>query len=356
MLMSGETNTTSTITALTGAVSDLVGGGSLPAPISRNALKAFNELCSAAIDIPVAKLQGKAAEIRAESNARISLIKNASTSIADQMQVDKAYAELAAEKYGRRILQQQLNLDSVCGFTASEIKRMHNSRSSSAESADSDSSDAEADASCQPEISDDWLNGFREEAMIKSSEEMRLIFGKILAGEIVRPGSFSLRSIKIMGQLDAKSATLFRRLCSLCISLRPLGSIFDARVPSLGGNAGSNCLQDFGLSLDNLNLLQEYGLIIPDYNSFLDYRASVVFNSKVGCPFWFGDKQYVLIPTDTNEWPGEKQFKIHGIGLSAAGRELLGIVEIAEDRMFSEAFAKFINDSGLIAQEFPCST
>ncbi len=63
-----------------------------------------------------------------------------------------------------------------------------------------------------------------------------------------------------------------------------------------------------------------------------------------------------MTPADTNEWPGDKEFKIQGVGLSAAGRELLGIVEIAEDRMFSEAFAKYINDNGLIAQEFPCST
>jgi hypothetical protein len=36
----------------------------------------------------------------------------------------------------------------------------------------------------------------------------------------------------------------------------------DARVISLGGNTGSNALQAYSLSFDELNVLQEYGLII----------------------------------------------------------------------------------------------
>ncbi len=35
-----------------------------------------------------------------------------------------------------------------------------------------------------PDISQDWLNAFDKEACDKSSDEMRYLFGKILAGEI----------------------------------------------------------------------------------------------------------------------------------------------------------------------------
>jgi|688.fasta_scaffold115293_4 hypothetical protein len=349
-------NPGSTLSAITGAVSDLVTGGSLPAPIKRNALKAFGELCSALIDIPVAKLEGKAAEIRAETGSRVKLIERAAENIANQMQVDKAYADVAVERYGKRILQQQHNLDSVCVFSATEIKRVQAGSSSSANSTVSDSSETEEPSSSQSDISDDWLNSFREQAMLKSSEEMRILFGKILAGEIVKPGSFSIRSIQIMGQLDVKPASLFRRLCSLCISLRPNGLIFDARVPSLGGNASNNSLQDYGLSFDNLNVLQEYGLIISDYNSFLDYRVSIVINNKVGLPFVFGDKQYVLIPSNPNDWMADKAFNVHGVGLSAAGKELLSIVDVENNVKFSEAFASFVNGHGLTIKELQATT
>jgi hypothetical protein len=350
--MSGS-NPGSAISAITGAVSDLVAGGSFPAPIRRNFFKAFGELCSAAIDIPVAKLEGKAAEIRAETGARTKLIERTMDGIASHMQVDKAYAEVAVELYGKRLLQQQINLDSVCLHSAAEIKRVQACNGSSVNSNDSDSTDSTdspesaEQSSSQPEISDDWLNIFREQAMLKSSEEMQILFGKILAGEIVKPGSFSIRTIQIMGHLDIKPARIFRRLCSLCISLRLADIVFDVRVPSLDGNAGNNCLQEYGLSFDNLNVLQEYGLIISEYNSYLDYSVCIVRNKRVVCPFAFGDQQYVLIPSIPNEWPADKAFKVHGVGLTAAGKELLGIVEIERNEKFVEAFASFINGQGL---------
>ncbi|MEX0779231.1 MAG: DUF2806 domain-containing protein [Balneolales bacterium] len=348
-------NAGSALSAITGAVSDLVTGGSLPAPIKRNAIKAFGELCSALIDIPVAKLEGKAAEIRAETGSRVKLIARAAENIASQMQVDKAYADVAVERYGKRILQQQQNLDNVCAFSATEIKRVKAYSSSSANSIASGSSESAEPRSFQPDISDDWLNSFREQAILKSSDEMRIIFGKILAGEIVKPGSFSIRSIQIMGQLDVKPAMLFRRLCSLCISLRPNGTIFDARVPSFGGNASNNSLQEYGLSFDSLNVLQEYGLIISDYNSSLDYRVSVLINNRVGLPFVFGDKQYVLVPSNPNDWMANKALKIHGVGLSAAGKELISIVEAEHNMKFLEAFASFVNDQGLAIKELQAS-
>ncbi|MCW5318434.1 hypothetical protein GTQ43_33375 [Nostoc sp. KVJ3] len=56
------------------AVTDLMTGSSIPTPIKRNAFKAFAQLCSAAIDIPVAYLEGFAAEKRAETQARLKII------------------------------------------------------------------------------------------------------------------------------------------------------------------------------------------------------------------------------------------------------------------------------------------
>jgi hypothetical protein len=84
----------------------LVTGDALPAPIRKNAFKAFDALCSALLDIPVAILQGKSAERRAETNARIQLINANAEEIARKMQVDDAYAQAAVTKFGRKILQQ----------------------------------------------------------------------------------------------------------------------------------------------------------------------------------------------------------------------------------------------------------
>lgn len=111
------------------------------------------------------------------------------------------------------------------------------------------------------DISEDWLNEFENLARLKSSEEMKLVFGKILSGEIIKPGSFSIKTIKLISQLDNQAAKLFQLFCSQTISLSAGGNIYDARVVSINGNAASNSLSQYGLSFDSLNILHEYGLI-----------------------------------------------------------------------------------------------
>jgi len=330
-----EENADSALAAIGDAVSGLVTGDSLPAPIRKNAFKAFDALCSALIDIPVAILQGKSAERRAETNARIQLINANTEEIARQMQVDGAYAEAAVTKFGKRILQQQINLDKICGVAEAEVRRL--------QSSDPDSSISKEST---PEISDDWLNSFREQASTKTSQEMQILFGKILAGEICRPASFSIRTVQIMGQLDSRTANLFRKLCSLAISLKLENVVLNVRVASLGGNAAQNSLLEYGLQFESLNILQEYGLIISDYNSFMDYRPAIARGNKVTVPFAFGNEQYAFVPKAPGDWPLEKAFNIHGVGLSASGKELIGIVQVEQDEKYSAEFLKFIDASG----------
>src|SRR5262249_34634850 len=62
------------------------------------------------------------------------------------------------------------------------------------------------------EIEDDWLNLFARLSEDKSSEELQRLFGRILSGEIRRPGSFSLRTLQLMATIsktDAEAVTKF---------------------------------------------------------------------------------------------------------------------------------------------------
>ena len=174
----------------------------IPAPIRRNLLKALAQLCSAAIDIPVAYLTGKADERRTETEARINLINTSAAQIAQQMQTDPEYARVAVQKFGQRVLREQVNLDMISQRAASEIQ--------DADDPIGQSLPEKADDT----IGDDWLNTFEAEARQKSTEEMQALFGKILAGEIRRPGTFSTRAVKILSSLDQNVAAHFVRLSS----------------------------------------------------------------------------------------------------------------------------------------------
>ena len=96
---------------------------------------------------------------------------------------------------------------------------------------------------------------------------MQAYFGKVLAGEITKPGSYSRRTVKILGSLDQNTANHFLRLCSISMKLQHIV------VPSLGGDARNNVLKEYGLDFATLNLLNEHGLVISVYNSQLDICA-----------------------------------------------------------------------------------
>ncbi|MBE9118489.1 DUF2806 domain-containing protein [Lusitaniella coriacea LEGE 07157] len=338
--MSDIEKATSAFIPITGDVSDLVANSaSLPAPIRKNIFKAFDRLCTATLDFPVAYLEGKAAERRAETQARIHLISANAKQIARQMNVDPEYGRIASDKYGKRILQEQINIDTVCNIAAQEIAQPREDLNDIGSSDQSDQTEVL--------ISDDWLDSFQKEACGKSSEEMQILFGRILAEEIKKPNSFAIRTVKIMGQLDSKPARLFRQLCSLSVTLGHGQLIIDARVPSLGKNAATNSLQEYGLGFSNLNILEEYGLIISDYNSYMNYIATVARNNLVSLPLRFNNVYWGLVPNNPDDWPPTREIRIQGVTLSNSGKELLKIVEIESNKGYTEALINYFKGLGM---------
>ena len=150
----------SAIEAISDSASDIVSG--IPAPVKKNFFKAVNQLCTSLVEIPAAYLEGKAREMRAETQARVNIIETGSKKIAEQMEVNPAYAKIAVEKHCKKIIRERVNLDSIAKIAADELKTK--------EKIESESNGE------QDEIRVDWLNSFEQIACQKSSEEMKLLF------------------------------------------------------------------------------------------------------------------------------------------------------------------------------------
>ena len=314
-------------------ITEAISGVSIPRPVKQNALKAFGRLCSAAIEVPAAYFEGKAAEKRAETKARVKLIETNATQIARQMEVDPEYARVAVRKFGQKIVREQVNLDLVSEEAARQLK---------------DAENVQTEGETQ-EIDDDWLNQFEKEASQRSTEDMQRLFGRILAGEIQRPSSFSIKAVKTMGELDTATANLFKRFCSACIVLRlpKIGHLLlDARVPSLGGNAGSNALQKYGFDFGQLNILHEYGLIISDYHSWRDYGLCVANKDNVAVlGFLHQNAYWALVPMEGQE--DRQELKLNGVALSKAGQELFDIIDIEPVENYTDDLSNFFRKQKL---------
>ena len=333
---------------------DLALDSAIPAPIRRNALKAFDRLCSALIDVPVGAIERRSAEKRSESEARIKIREEITTQIVQQVKVDPEYALKAGHKFAEKIIREQLNLDKISAIAADELNKDESNSSPDQNTGESNeqqstrSTNQDANSSEEKTINDVWFNIFETEARPQSTEEGQLLFGRILAGEIRNPGSYSMRTIKTLGEFDQNIAALFKKLCSVCIVLGIQNNehVIDARVPSLGGNAGSNALQKYGLSFDQLNILNEYRLIISDYNSRYDYNLCIMNqNNPVLLPFQYQEKYWILLPTPERD--NNPEFRLEGVMLSRVGRELFSIVDQEPIPDYTEDLKKYFAGQNL---------
>ena len=195
----------------------------------------------------------------------------------------------------------------------------------------------------------DWTARFFNDIQDVSTEEMQQLYAKILAGEVERPGSTSIKALSILKDLDRSTAMLFRTLCSASISISP--------VLSLGGDATQNSLTKFGLSFDKLNILNEHGLIIADYKSWYDIRVciSTVATSQkqervvVRCPFEYQDRYWVLEPTASRETGAE--YRVSGVSMTKAGRELLRVVRCQPIPGYGQELEAFFTSQGFVMAE-----
>ena len=346
-------------------VTDLTLDATIPVPIRKNAFKAFDRLCSALIDVPVGALERKSAEKRAESEARIKIRNEITTQIIEQTKVDPAYALRAGHKFAEKIIQEQLNLDKISAIAADELKNSESGNPTNPDTSEpnkeqsADSTNQSTNSGEEKTIDDDWLNSLETEARQKTTEDMRHHFGRILAGEIRQPGSYSIKTVKLLGELDQDTAALFKKFCSACVvvgvsGIPNGGQVFDARVSSLGGSLGSNALSKYGLGLDQLNILKEYSLItsgdIPlhDYNlvSVYDYNLCIKYeDNPVPLPFQHQGKYWILSPMPKRD--NTSEFRLPGVMLSRVGRELFHIVDQDPIPEYTEDLKKYFAEQKL---------
>ena len=70
------------------------------------------------------------------------------------------------------------------------------------------------------DIDPDWFHQFIQLSEDTSSKMMQALWGKILAGEIARPGTFSFKSLTILKRMTNKEALAFQHACQLAMTNR----------------------------------------------------------------------------------------------------------------------------------------
>ena len=157
-------------------------------------------------------------------------------------------------------------------------------------------------------VDEDWSTRFRNIAKDVSSEEMQLIWGKVLAGEVEEPGSFSMRTLETIRNLSKAEASKFQKIIPFVIWIKEKYFI----------SSQASIIKKYGIEYSDILVLSECGLIVES--------ASIPV-----CPILkkgeiqslVTDERVALIRKTTD---ANKDVMFGAYVLTNAGRELYGIL------------------------------
>ncbi len=190
-----------------------------------------------------------------------------------------------------------------------------------------------ATVSHQP-VTEDWRRKFFQGAENICDQDLQLLWGKVLAGEVSSPGSYSLRTLEILKHLSKAEAEVFRQACNLACR--------DGWI-ILPGSDINSVLKPYGITYDDLLSLREAGLIyegdslIKDLSVLTDPLAIVVFLNN-------GVFIQLSGPTLSRQ-------RIPSLPFTRAGRELQNLVEPNPCMPYLQTVAAYFRQRGLTVKK-----
>jgi hypothetical protein len=172
--------------------------------------------------------------------------------------------------------------------------------------------DIERDPEVSPKpVDEDWIARFFMDAQDVSAEQMKKLWARILAGEVRRPGSFSLRCLETLRNMTSAEAVL---VASLGTVMTDDGFVLQTGGAPLEPTVGGR------ISLEEQLALTDLGVI----NSSVIQRT---WETSVEQDIAFADLVVVMAKKE----PGIP-LRLTGWMLTAVGRELLRLFEATADR------------------------
>lgn len=174
------------ISNLPAQIADALAG--IPKALIPASFKAIDRLVGAAVDIPVAYLAQKKAKIDAQSQA-FSIVENSIAQVAaSEAAGDEETVQHALHVLVRKEYRKQVNREAVATAMVEDLR---------------ESKLAEEQITAPPvEIDEDWLNVFERYAEDASTERMQGLWGRVLAGEVRKPGRYSTRTLRFLSEFS----------------------------------------------------------------------------------------------------------------------------------------------------------
>ena len=307
--MSGD-NKVPSIRSDAGGLIALLRNLDLPEALQKSFLGALHRLVAGATDYPAAWLERAVQGVRDGTAARKAVSEALASLAAIEAQQDSELAGRAVSAWLPEAVRKQTNREAVARAAAEAIGEMGNGSETATES-----------------IDPDWMNMFVRFAEDASSDRMRELWGRVLAKEATRVGSFSLRTVRFMSELDAKTASAFERIAGLA---------FDGDAIDLPAQLSHDQFADIFL-LEQAGLVSYGGGKLGKYVD-LDESGRTTMSIRTGDLHFTGKPNH--------------SFSISCTLLTDVGEEVLSMLPNAPDRSIAESLSSRINKVNLTQIEW----
>ena len=170
-------------------------------------------------------------------------------------------------------------------------------------------------------VNTDWTNRFFSIVEDISDETLQDVWGRILAGEVKQPNSFSLRTLDLLRNVTKEEAELFVKASKYYVEKNYI------------------CTEEFTLSLHETLLLGETGFINSEE---LTKIWTIEPNSKLNAII---DRNVLFILHNNNDKQIKCRLSIKK--LSKSGTEILSLVEKSDRTEFYNSLARFLKSKGV---------
>lgn len=214
-------------------------------------------------------------------------------------------------------LQRAVNLKRIALYAEEEAEEIDN-RSAGGEHPDS-YTEARLDA--------DWLAKWRTGAQDVSLDEMQRLWGKLLAGEVAKPGTYSLHSVDFLARMSPSDANLLARLAPFATEagIIRLEQEFFAR---------------HGLQFVDFLFLDDLGLIngTVGAGSLNATLAQIHHNGRALSTLPCGKHVLIFDMGATSDAPPKTMFDVFSI--TRVGREILTLAQIPANLEYVQQIAE----------------
>jgi Protein of unknown function (DUF2806) len=234
----------------------------------------------------------------------------------------RSIEDRAEERVARQEAKQQQHLESIVGRAARVLS-------------DGGSQGTSELISDEP-VDEDWVTEFFNLCQDIGDEQMQSLWARLLAGEVAKPGAFSLRTLAVVRTLGKHDAELFTRFCSMLwmaeTSLTPI-TLFEGKDMK---NQGSNMSFAAFVYLDSLGLTRFDTL--DGFNLQFPAGARLVLH-------YFGKPHLISMCGVTTECES-MNFPIGKSLLTGAGRELAPIARPVPNELYRQLVVSEIRRLG----------